>query len=107
FDLALLAAAVADYRPVERVAGKRAKASEGWTVQLERTVDIARTLGERKRDGQVLVAFGAELGEEGLERKRRMLDEKNVDFVVYNDVSRADIGFDATENEVVLVTRNG
>jgi phosphopantothenoylcysteine synthetase/decarboxylase len=53
----------------------------------------------------VLVAFGAENGETGLERKRRMLDEKNVDLVVYNDVSRSDIGFDATDNEVVLVTR--
>jgi phosphopantothenoylcysteine decarboxylase/phosphopantothenate--cysteine ligase len=61
-------------------------------------------LGEHKRPGQVLVAFGAEHGEAGLERKRRMLDEKNVDLVVYNDVSRSDIGFDATENEVVLVT---
>jgi phosphopantothenoylcysteine synthetase/decarboxylase len=53
----------------------------------------------------VLVLFGAELGEEGLERKRRMLDSKHADLVVYNDVSRADIGFDAPENEVVLVTR--
>jgi phosphopantothenoylcysteine synthetase/decarboxylase len=55
----------------------------------------------------VLVAFGAEHGEAGLERKRAMLEEKNVDLVVYNDVSRADIGFDAAENEVVLVTRAG
>jgi len=42
-----------------------------------------------------------------LERKRGMLDEKHVDLVVYNDVSRVDIGFDARENEVVLVTREG
>jgi hypothetical protein len=52
---------------------------------------------------QVLVAFGAETGVAGLERKRQMLDDKNVDLVVYNDVGRADIGFDATDNEVVLV----
>jgi phosphopantothenoylcysteine decarboxylase / phosphopantothenate---cysteine ligase len=107
FDLALLAAAVADYRPAAAVAGKRPKDAAGWTLELEPTVDIARTLGERKRPGQVLVAFGAEHGEAGLERKRRMIDEKNVDLVVYNDVSRADIGFDTTENEVVLVTRAG
>jgi phosphopantothenoylcysteine decarboxylase/phosphopantothenate--cysteine ligase len=107
FDLALLAAAVADYRPAEVVAGKRPKTATAWTLELEPTVDVARTLGERKRPGQVLVAFGAEHGEAGLERKRRMLDEKNVDLVVYNDVSRADIGFDAAENEVVLVTRSG
>src|SRR5438309_3547489 len=58
FDLAFLAAAVADYRPAEVVAGKRAKSAESWTLELEPTVDIARTLGERKRPGQVLVAFG-------------------------------------------------
>lgn len=107
FDIALLAAAVADYRPAETVAGKRAKDNAAWTVELEPTTDIARTLGERKHEGQVLVAFGAELGEAGLDRKRGMLDEKNVDLVVFNDVSRPDIGFDAAENEVVLVTREG
>jgi phosphopantothenoylcysteine decarboxylase/phosphopantothenate--cysteine ligase len=105
FDLALLAAAVADYRPAESVVGKRAKDAQPWTLELEPTTDIAQMLGKHKRPGQVLVAFGAEHGEAGLERKRRMLDEKNVDLVVYNDVSRSDIGFDATDNEVVLVTR--
>jgi phosphopantothenoylcysteine decarboxylase / phosphopantothenate---cysteine ligase len=106
-DLALLAAAVADYKPAETLAGKRVKSDDTWTLELEPTIDIARTLGERKREGQVLVAFGAEHGEEGLERKRPMLETKNADLVVYNDVSRADIGFDADENEVVLVTRGG
>ena len=107
FDLALLAAAVADYRPVEALAAKRPKDAAGWTIELEPTADIARLLGERKREGQVIVAFGAELGEEGLERKRRMLDDKNADIVVFNDVSRDDIGFDTRDNEVVLVTRDG
>jgi phosphopantothenoylcysteine decarboxylase / phosphopantothenate---cysteine ligase len=55
----------------------------------------------------VLVGFGAEEGEQGLERKRRMLAEKNLDLVVFNDVSRADIGFDAPDNEVVLVSAAG
>jgi phosphopantothenoylcysteine decarboxylase/phosphopantothenate--cysteine ligase len=106
-DVALLAAAVADYRPVEASAGKRPKDDSGWTVALEPTGDVARALGERKRAGQVLVAFGAEHGEEGLARKRGMLESKNADLVVFNDVGRSDIGFDATENEVVLVTRDG
>jgi phosphopantothenoylcysteine decarboxylase/phosphopantothenate--cysteine ligase len=106
-DLALFAAAVADYRPAAPAAGKRAKSGAPWTIELEPTVDVARTLGERRRPGQVLVAFGAELGAAGLERKRRMLEEKQVDLVVLNDVSRPDIGFDAPENEVVLVTREG
>jgi phosphopantothenoylcysteine decarboxylase / phosphopantothenate---cysteine ligase len=106
-DVALLAAAVADYRPAEALAGKRAKDERAWTVELEPTEDVARALGERKRPGQVLVAFGAEHGAEGLERKRAMLETKNADLVVYNDVGRSDIGFDAHENEVVLVTRAG
>jgi phosphopantothenoylcysteine decarboxylase/phosphopantothenate--cysteine ligase len=106
-DVLVMAAAVADYRPAEALAAKRAKDDETWTIELEPTADIARTLGLRKRDGQVLVAFGAEHGEEGLERKRAMLDTKNADIVVYNDVSRTDIGFDNAENEVVLVTRGG
>ena len=105
-DVAVFSAAVADYRPSVELAGKRPKGA-AWTLELEPTVDIARAFGGRKRDGQVLVAFGAELGAEGLERKRAMLEEKNVDLVVFNDVSRTDIGFDATENEVVLVSRDG
>jgi phosphopantothenoylcysteine decarboxylase / phosphopantothenate---cysteine ligase len=106
-DVALLAAAVADYRPAAAFAAKRPKDDRPWTVELEPTADVARALGERKRDGQVLVAFGAEHGTEGLERKRAMLESKNVDVVVFNDVGRTDIGFDTVENEVVLITRDG
>ncbi|HEY6962239.1 MAG TPA: bifunctional phosphopantothenoylcysteine decarboxylase/phosphopantothenate--cysteine ligase CoaBC [Gaiellaceae bacterium] len=105
-DVLLLAAAVADYRPADALAGKRAKDDRGWTVELEPTQDIAKLLGDRKRDGQVLVAFGAEHGAEGLARKRAMLETKNADLVVYNDVGRADIGFDARENEVTLIARD-
>jgi phosphopantothenoylcysteine decarboxylase / phosphopantothenate---cysteine ligase len=106
-DIALLAAAVADYRPAAALAVKRSKSDEPWTVELEPTTDIARQLGAAKRPGQLLVAFGADLGEEGLERKRTMLETKNADLVVFNDVSRTDIAFDTPENEVVLVTRAG
>jgi phosphopantothenoylcysteine decarboxylase/phosphopantothenate--cysteine ligase len=106
-DVLLLAAAVADYRPAEVAAGKRAKDASRWTVELEPTEDIARALGERKRPGQVLVAFGAEHGQEGLARKRAMLETKNADLVVFNDVGRGDIAFDANENEVVLISREG
>jgi phosphopantothenoylcysteine decarboxylase/phosphopantothenate--cysteine ligase len=106
-DVVLMAAAVADYRPVERVDGKRRKDGEPWLVELVPTGDIAKALGAARADGQVLVAFGAEAGADGLERKRAMLDDKNVDLVVYNDVGRNGIGFDAEDNEVVLVTRAG
>jgi phosphopantothenoylcysteine decarboxylase/phosphopantothenate--cysteine ligase len=105
-DVVLMAAAVADYRPAEAHAGKRPKSAEPWTLDLVPTADVARALGAARRDGQVLVAFGAESGEDGLARKRAMLTDKNVDLVVYNDVGRDDIGFDSDENEVVLVTRD-
>jgi phosphopantothenoylcysteine decarboxylase/phosphopantothenate--cysteine ligase len=106
-DVVLMAAAVSDYRPAEALAGKRPKDGEPWSVDLVPTADVARALGATRRDGQVLVAFGAESGEEGLARKRAMLTDKNVDLVVYNDVGRDDVGFEAEDNEVVLVTRDG
>jgi phosphopantothenoylcysteine decarboxylase / phosphopantothenate---cysteine ligase len=106
-DVLLLAAAVADYRPTESLAGKRPKDDREWNLELEPTDDVAALLGAQKRPGQVLVAFGAEHGEEGRERKRGMLESKNADLVVFNDVGRSDIAFDSTENEVVLMARDG
>jgi len=106
-DLVLMSAAVADYRPAESSNDKRRKSAEPWTIELEPTEDVVSTLAARRENGQVIVAFGAEHGDTGLERKRAMLTDKNVDIVVYNDVSRTDIGFDAKENEVVLITRTG
>ncbi len=88
-------------RPVD---GKRPKDDDSWLVELTPTLDIAAELGRRRTAKQVLVAFGAEHGASGLERKRTMLADKNVDLVVYNDVGRSDIGFDSVENEVTLVT---
>jgi phosphopantothenoylcysteine decarboxylase/phosphopantothenate--cysteine ligase len=106
-DLVLMAAAISDYRPTAATNEKRPKSDELWTLDLEPTADVVRELAARRENGQVIVAFGAEQGNEGLERKRRMLADKNVDLVVYNDVSRTDIGFDAKDNEVVLITRDG
>jgi len=106
-DVVLMAAAVGDYRPAEVLAGKRPKDGEPWHVDLVPTADVARALGAARRDGQVLVAFGAESGEDGLARKRAMLTDKNVDLVVYNDVGRDDVGFESEDNEVVLVSRDG
>ena len=106
-DLVMMAAAVADYRPAEQLGGKRAKDGGAWEIRLEETPDIVKELAARRTNGQVIVAFGAEAGEDGLDRKRRMLTDKNVDLVVYNDVGRGDIGFDADDNEVVLISRDG
>jgi phosphopantothenoylcysteine decarboxylase / phosphopantothenate---cysteine ligase len=106
-DVVLMAAAVADYRPAEPAQGKRPKDEEAWTVTLEPTADVLRELGARRANGQVLVGFAADRGERGLERAREKLAAKQVDLVVFNDVSRDDIGFDSPDNEVVLVTHDG
>lgn len=105
-DVVVMAAAVADYRPAEALAGKRGKdGAPPWTLELEPTTDVLRALGERE-DGPLLVGFAAESGG-GVDRARRKLTDKNVNLVVFNDVSRADIGFDSEENEVTLIGRDG
>jgi phosphopantothenoylcysteine decarboxylase / phosphopantothenate---cysteine ligase len=106
-DLVLMAAAVADYRPAEQRDGKRPKDEQAWHVTLEPTKDVLGTLAERRANGQVLIGFAADEGEQGLARAREKLARKRVDLVVYNDVAREDIGFDAEENEVVLLSPGG
>ena len=106
-DVVVMAAAVADYRPAEALATKRPKDAAAWTVELEPTTDVLRALGAARRDGQVLVGFAADQGERGLERARDKLVHKHVDAIVFNDVARTDIGFDATDNEVTLVSADG
>jgi len=106
-DVVLMAAAVSDYRPAEALESKRPKDERPWPIDLEPTADVIAGLAGLRSNGQILVAFGAGDGEAGLERKRRMLTDKGVDLVVYNDVSRDDIGFDSPDNEVVIVGRNG
>jgi phosphopantothenoylcysteine decarboxylase/phosphopantothenate--cysteine ligase len=108
-DVVLMAAAVADYRPSEQLSGKRPKDGEAWPLTLEPTTDVLRELGAARNKGAiaVLVGFAADTGERGLERAREKLAAKRVDLIVYNDVSREDIGFDAPENEVVLVSADG
>jgi phosphopantothenoylcysteine decarboxylase/phosphopantothenate--cysteine ligase len=106
-DVVVMAAAVADYRPAEALAAKRPKDTATWTLELEPTIDVLSELGERRREGQLLVGFAAETGEPGLERAREKLARKGADLFVLNDVSRPDIGFDASENEVTLLAASG
>jgi phosphopantothenoylcysteine decarboxylase / phosphopantothenate---cysteine ligase len=106
-DVVIMAAAVADYRPAEALAAKRPKDTAVWTLELEPTTDVLSELGDRRRDGQLLVGFAAETGDAGLERAREKLARKGADLFVLNDVSRPDIGFDASENEVTLLMASG
>jgi phosphopantothenoylcysteine decarboxylase / phosphopantothenate---cysteine ligase len=106
-DVVVMAAAVADYRPAKPQAGKRLKDGGPWTIELEPTEDVLAELGRRRRNGQVLVGFAADEGEPGLDRARAKLANKGGNLFVYNDVSRADIGFDSDFNELVLITPDG
>ena len=106
-DVIVMAAAVADYRPAAALAAKRPKDAETWTLELEPTTDILVALGASRRDGQVIVGFAAETGEDGIDRARAKLERKGADLFVYNDVSQPGIGFDAPDNAVTLVSPAG
>lgn len=106
-DVIVMAAAVSDYRPAAPSDAKRRKDGNAWVVELEPTTDVLAAIGAQRRDDQVIVGFAADEGGEGLERARAKRSAKNADLVVYNDVSRPDIGFDALENEVVVISGNG
>jgi phosphopantothenoylcysteine decarboxylase / phosphopantothenate---cysteine ligase len=104
-DVLLMAAAVGDFRPASAVADKIAKTGlDGLTLDLEPTEDVLARLAERRRAGQILIGFAAEHGEGAVERGRDKLKRKGLDAVVVNDISRSDIGFDAADNEVTIVT---
>ncbi|MFA4928342.1 MAG: bifunctional phosphopantothenoylcysteine decarboxylase/phosphopantothenate--cysteine ligase CoaBC [Patulibacter sp.] len=107
-DVLLMAAAVADFRPVDPAGGKIKKAGrDGLTVDLEATVDVLSELSGRRRSGQTLFGFAAEHGENALAYARDKLERKRLDAVVLNDVSLPGIAFDATENAVTIVTHAG
>lgn len=107
-DVLLMAAAVADFRPVEPLAAKiKKQGREGLSIELEATEDVISGLAAQRRDGQTLIAFAAEHGAGGLESARAKLTGKRVDAVVLNDISRSDIGFESSENEVTILTDDG
>jgi phosphopantothenoylcysteine decarboxylase / phosphopantothenate---cysteine ligase len=107
-DVLLMAAAVADFRPAETIEDKIAKSGrERLALELEPTEDVLAALAAGRSDGQTLVGFAAEHGEGAVERGRAKLERKGLDAIVINDISRADIGFDAPDNEVTIVTAAG
>jgi phosphopantothenoylcysteine decarboxylase/phosphopantothenate--cysteine ligase len=105
-DVVVMAAAVADFRPVPVSDGKWKKDAGAPPIILEPTPDILAGLGAAKRPGQVLVGFAAET--ENLEvNARGKLERKNLDLVVANDVSAPQVGFGHDTNAVLIVGRNG
>lgn len=105
-DLIIKAAAVADYRVSRIAANKIKKDANELTLHLEKNPDILWELGQNKRPGQVLVGFAAET-QHLLEYAKAKLEKKNLDFIVANDVSRADAGFNTETNLVKLLDRAG
>jgi len=107
-DVLLMAAAVADFRPSQRADEKIAKSGrERLSLELEPTEDVLAELARGRAGGQTLIGFAAEYGEGAIERARAKLERKRLDAVVVNDISRSDIGFDAPDNEVTIVTPAG
>ena len=104
----LMAAAVADFRAAEIAAGKLEREGEEQVkLALERTEDVLAGVSGRRTGEQTVVGFAAEHGADAITRARDKLERKGLDAIVFNDVSRSDIGFDSEQNEVVIVDREG
>lgn len=108
-DIAVFAAAVADYEPVEAAADKIKKEQDLLTLTLRKTPDIALEAG-RAKGNRFLIGFAAEtnaLPKSGVQNARRKLTEKNLDMIVLNDITQQGAGFDVDTNIVTLLDRKG
>lgn len=105
-EMVIMAAAVADYRPVQAAAQKIKKTSERLVLELEKTEDILAGLGQRKQPGQCLVGFAAET-DGVIDYASDKLRRKNLDWIIANDVSRSDCGFEVDTNAVVMIAADG
>jgi phosphopantothenoylcysteine decarboxylase/phosphopantothenate--cysteine ligase len=105
-DVVIMAAAVADFRPVTTAPSKIKKASGPPTITLEETTDILRALVGARRPGQTIVGFAAET-DDVVDHAAAKLADKGVDLIVANDVSAPSAGFAHDTNEVVILTGAG
>ncbi len=104
YDVVIMAAAVADFRP-KTFKNKKIRKCDSYTLELEKNPDILKMLGERKGD-KILVGFAAEtenMIENGIEKMKK----KNLDMVVINNVLESGAGFEVDTNKVVIVDRKG
>jgi len=105
-DIAVMAAAVADYSPVSPAKEKIKKKEEKLTVELVKTKDILKSLGEKKKNGQVLVGFALETTNE----KQYALDKlknKNADMIVLNSLNDTGAGFGHDTNKITIFEKGG
>jgi len=105
-DFILMAAAVCDHKPALVAKRKLKKGEISSFLELEQTPDILAELGRRKASGQKLVGFAAETNDCLVNGERKLL-EKNLDWIVVNDVSLPEGGFASDLNKVTLLGRNG
>lgn len=104
-DIVIKAAAVADYRP-KTISDQKVKKADGeLSIEMERTDDILKYLGEHKREDQFLCGFSMET-EHMLENSRKKLEKKNLDMIVANNVKVEGAGFAGDTNIVTLITKD-
>jgi phosphopantothenoylcysteine decarboxylase/phosphopantothenate--cysteine ligase len=104
-DITVLAAAVADYRPVTQASEKIKKNDAMFTLELTRTHDIAAELGKRKRDSQVTVGFALETNNERPNALKK-LNAKNFDLIVLNSLQDEGAGFGHDTNKVTIIDKH-
>ena len=100
----IAAAAVSDYRPAERAANKIKKSGESLTLTLEPTPDILAEVARAKQNGLLVVGFAAETSDV-LKHARAKLEDKQLDALVANDITRKGAGFDVETNIITIITR--
>ena len=105
-DIAIMAAAVADYRPKTVSSQKIKKNDSELTIELERTQDILQSLGTAKKPGQFLVGFALETHNEIANAKAK-LKRKNADMIVLNSLQDEGAGFGVDTNRINLIFNNG
>jgi phosphopantothenoylcysteine decarboxylase/phosphopantothenate--cysteine ligase len=103
-NIAVLSAAVADYRPTHRADQKIKKADAGLTIELTKTQDIAAELGRMKKAGQYVVGFALETEHERANAEKKLVS-KNFDLIVLNSLQDAGAGFGHDTNKVTLIDR--
>ena len=102
---AVMCAAVADFTPVNVENQKTKRGNDNWNLELKPTKDIAKTLGEAKGDGQVLVGFALETANE-LNNAKQKLTKKNFDFIVLNSLNEKGAGFNVDTNKITIIDKN-
>lgn len=104
-DIGILSAAVADYRPLNAADEKIKKSSANLKIELEKTDDILKTLGAKKKKGQILIGFALET-ENALENAKKKREDKNCDMIVLNSLRDKGAGFGHDTNKVTLILSN-